>query len=186
MAARSGEPRQVFLEFFLTAGRLKGERRKGWVVKLGMREPESVADHSYRTALMAMLYSDLRGLDTSKVLKMALIHDLPEALVGDTIPGERTGRQKRALESAAMKKILAGLPPRIRNEYWRIWLEFSRGKTGEARLVRQIDKLEMAVQAFEYGKGLSSPRTDEFMDTARANIQDDDLRSLLRLVVRAQ
>jgi len=186
MAGRSGEPGRAFLEFFLTAGRLKGERRKGWVVKLGMKDPESVADHSYRTALMAMLYSDLRGLDTLKVLKMALIHDLPEALVGDTIPGERTRRRKQVLEPAAMKKILAGMPPEVRGEYWRIWLEFSQGKTSEAKLVRQVDKLEMAVQAFEYGRGRSAPGTEEFMETARANIRDDDLLALLGLVARAK
>jgi len=151
-----------------------------------MAEPESVADHSYRTALMAMVYSDIRGLDTPKVLKMALIHDLPEALVGDTIPGERTGRQKQALESAAMRKILAGMPSEIRSEYWRLWLEFTRGRTGEARLVRQIDKLEMAVQAFEYGRGRPSAGTEEFMETAMASIRDDDLRGLLELVARTE
>ena len=186
MPGRTRESRWPLLEFFMTAGRLKGERRKGWVVKLGMADPESVADHSYRTALMAMLYSDLRGLDTPKVLKMALMHDLPEALVGDTIPGERTRSQKHDLESAAMKKILAGVPTEVRGEYWRIWFEFSQGRTREAKLVRQVDKLEMAVQAFEYGKGRTPSGTDEFMETARANIRDDDLLDLLRLVTGAQ
>jgi putative hydrolase of HD superfamily len=117
---------------------------------------------------------------------MALIHDLPEALVGDTIPGERTRRRKQVLESAAMKKILAGMPPEVRGEYWRTWLEFIQGKTREAKLVRQVDKLEMAVQAFEYGRGRSAPGTEEFMETARVYIRDDDLLALLGLVDQAK
>ena len=173
-----------YLGFFTNAGRLKSELRRGWVLKLGMRSPESVADHTYRTALMAMVYSDLRGLDTRKVLKMALIHDLPEALTGDSIPGERTKRQKLALESGAMKKILGRLPPVQRKEYWAIWTEFSRGESEEARLVRQVDKLEMAVQASEYGGARARPRAEEFMETARASVKDEDLLELLDLVSR--
>ena len=82
-----------------------------------MRHPESVADHSYRTALMAMVFSDIRGLDTEKAVKMALLHDLPEALVGDSIPGERTPAEKKRMESAAMRTLLSDLPPRVAKEY---------------------------------------------------------------------
>ncbi len=181
MPGRAGTAKE-YLGFFKTAGRLKDEPRRGWILKLGVGNPESVADHTCRTALMAMVYSDLRGLDTERVLKMALIHDLPEALVGDSIPGERTRRQKLTLESAAMKKILVVLPPERRKEYWAIWLEFTHGESEEARLVRQVDKLEMAVQASEYSPSRADPTTEEFMKTARASLTDDDLLELLDLV----
>ncbi len=184
MSRRPKDDAAVFVELFNTAGRLKRERRKGWVRKLGMRHPESVADHSYRTAIMAMVYSDLHGLDTAKVLRMALIHDLPEAIVGDSIPEERTKRQKSMLESAAMNKILGGMPAGLRVEYWAIWLEFNRGRSEEARLVRQVDKLEMALQAAEYGRAHKRPRTEEFIESARAVIEDKDLVALLGLVSR--
>jgi putative hydrolase of HD superfamily len=184
MSRRPGDEAAAFLELFNAAGRLKNERRKGWVRKLGMEHPESVADHSYRTALVAMVYSDLHGLDTAKVLKMAVIHDLPEAIVGDSIPGERTKRQKSMLESAAMKKILGGMPARQRIEYWGIWLEFNIGRSEEARLVRQVDKLEMAMQAAEYGRAHKGLGTEEFIESARAAIEDEDLVALLGLVSR--
>ncbi len=161
------------------AGRLKRVPRKGWIRKLGIERPESVADHSYRTALMAMLYSDQRGLDTARVLKMALLHDLPEAIVGDSIPGERTRSQKLRLESVAMKRILATLPQEQRREYQRIWSEFNRGLTGEARLVRQVDKLEMAIQAHEYGRGRHLGGTAEFIQSARETVSDLDLLAML-------
>src|SRR5580692_9860271 len=117
MVRRSGSEPESVLGFFSAAGRLKSEPRKGWVIKLGIKDPESVADHSYRTALMAMVYSDAHGLDTARVLKMALIHDLPEALVGDSIPGERTKKRKLKLESTAMKEILEEMPTAQRREY---------------------------------------------------------------------
>ena len=182
MVRRPGDGPRSALGFFGMAGRLKREPRKGWVSKLGMKDPESVADHSYRTAVMAMVYSDARGLDTARVLKMALIHDLPEAIVGDSIPGERTKRQKRTLESAAMNKILEGVPPAQRREYGGIWREFNRGESEEALLVRQVDKLEMAVQASEYRSASAGPGTEEFIESARAEIRDPGLLALLRLI----
>jgi HD superfamily phosphodiesterase len=59
-----------------TAGRLKKEMRRGWVVKAGIPNPESVADHTFRTVLLAMLLGDSRHFDTEKMMRMALIHDL--------------------------------------------------------------------------------------------------------------
>jgi putative hydrolase of HD superfamily len=173
------------LELFTVAGRLKSELRRGWVRKLGMERPESVADHSYRTALIAMVYSDLRGLDTVKVLRMALLHDLAEAIVGDSMPGERARTEKLRMESAAMRRTLAGLPRATRACYWNAWREFNHGTTPEARLVRQVDKLEMALQAGEYGKGRLRDRTREFFDSARAQVSDEDLLGVLRLVAPA-
>jgi putative hydrolase of HD superfamily len=175
----AGRPRDL-LEFFAVAGRLKSQPRRGWVLKLGTKDPESVADHSYRTALMAMVYSDARGLDTARVLKMALIHDLAEARVGDITPGEIPQREKIKREAAAIQGILDGLPEASRSDYLEIWRDFNRGQTPEARLVRQIDKLEMAVQASEYEE--AGPRTRAFFRTARAALEDGDLLDLFGLL----
>jgi len=169
-----------FLDIVSAAGRLKNESRRGWVRKLGLNDPESVADHSYRTALIAMVYSDQRKLDTSRVVKMAILHDLPEAIVGDTMPGERSMSQKLRLEAGAMKEILKSLPAKQRGEYWDIWNEYNRGNSSEARLVRQVDKLEMAVQAVEYRKTGAGGETDEFIESALKVVEDEDMLDLLR------
>ena len=71
--------------FALAAARLKGVRRAGWVEKLGMESPESVADHSYATAMLVMARSDEEGLDTALALRMALLHDLAESETGDRV-----------------------------------------------------------------------------------------------------
>jgi putative hydrolase of HD superfamily len=161
--------------FFERAGRLKSEPRRGWVLKLGMENPESVADHSYRVALMAMVYCDARGLDAEKAMKMALLHDLPEALVGDSIPGERAPREKRAMESAAMRRLLKDLPQDVAKEYRAVWREFEERASPEAELVKQLDRLESAIQAYEYKRDDPAKNVEEFFRRARKGVFDPEL-----------
>jgi 5'-deoxynucleotidase len=175
--------KRSLMQFFLLSGRLKAERRRGWVKKLGMEHPESVADHSYRTAVMTMFFSDSRGLDTGKALRLALIHDLPEALVGDAMPEERSGKRKTHAETKAMDEILSELPKEARALYRDAWRDFLEGRSQESRLVRQIDKLEMAVQAWEYANESGNPsRAKEFWASAREQVKDRVLLELLSQV----
>jgi putative hydrolase of HD superfamily len=183
MARRKQAGVSPLLKFFVLSGRLKSEPRRGWVKKLGLGDAESVADHSYRTALMTMVFSDSRKLDTERALRLALLHDLPEALAGDAMPEERSGSSKVALETRAMKELLNDLPRPIRSLYQEAWEEFIEGKTEEAKLVRQLDKLEMAIQAWEYSKRLDDPASiGEFFATAYGQVSDVELRDLLRQV----
>jgi putative hydrolases of HD superfamily len=71
---------------FNLAGRLKQLKRQGWVDR-GVEQPESVADHSYRLALMTMVIASRDPeIDASRAVRLALVHDLPEALAGDITP----------------------------------------------------------------------------------------------------
>jgi putative hydrolases of HD superfamily len=168
------------LQFFMMSGRLKAEMRRGWVKKLGMARPESVADHSYRTALITLVLSDSLGLDTGKALRLALLHDLPEAIVGDAMPEERSGKRKTEMETKAMEELLSGLSEEQRALYLEAWQEFIDGKTREARLVRQADKLEMAIQAWEYANERGDPSlAKEFWASARGQIEDAALLEIL-------
>src|SRR5687767_7316770 len=71
--------------FIRGAGRLKGIRRQGWVDR-EVADPESVADHSFRLVVLAWLVADRLGLDSNRAIRLALIHDLPEAFAGDQTP----------------------------------------------------------------------------------------------------
>ena len=64
--------------FLRAVGRLKGLPRTGWL-EAGVKRPESVAEHSYKTAVFAMVLADLQGLDAERAMRMALIYDLAEA-----------------------------------------------------------------------------------------------------------
>jgi putative hydrolases of HD superfamily len=171
------------LQFFIMSGRLKAELRRGWVTKLGMDRPESVADHSYRTALITLFFSDSLGLDTGRALRLALLHDLPEAIVGDATPEERSGKGKTDMETQAMDELLSELSEEQRALYRESWQEFIDGKTPEARLVHQVDKLEMAIQAWEYANEMGDPAlAKEFWTSARGQVQDAGLLEILSQV----
>lgn len=139
------------LKFLEEVGKLKAIAREGWKVR-GIKDCESVAEHTFRAALLAMLLSDLEKCNTKKVLKMSLLHDLPESQVGDITRRSSNYRQKREIEKKAMSKILKNLPGKLRKEYMQLWEEYRKGRTREAKLVKYADKLEMLLQAREYAK----------------------------------
>lgn len=167
-------------DFLKTAAELKTVPRQGWINKLGLKDPESVADHCYSMAVMAMVFSDLKKLDTEKMIKMTLLHDLAEAITGDLTPDDASKSKKETLENAAMKKILANLPKSLRIHYEKIWLEYQKNSTKEARLLHQIDKLEMALQADSYKKRFTKKQMAPFFESAKKGITDHDLKKTFK------
>lgn len=149
------------LEFLRNAGDLKMIPRTGWV-QAGIKEPESVADHSFRMTLLAMVLSDQMGLDTEKVVRMALIHDLAESRTGDLTPSQKPNDHSEN-ESNAMEEILSLLPRGLGDRYMGLWEEYEMKETPEARLVHNADRIEMLVQAHEYEDG--SVNLDQFWGT---------------------
>jgi putative hydrolase of HD superfamily len=95
--------------------------------------------------------------------------------VGDSVPGERTRAEKRRAESGAMKELLADLPKSLAKEYWSVWEEYERGTSGEARLVKQLDKLELALQADEYKRADAANDVTEFFASAKKGLDDADI-----------
>ena len=76
----------MLINFFQKVLDLKNIPRQGWKDKLQIDNVESVAEHTYSTAIMSMIYSDLHEFDTEKIIKMALLHDLSESITGDLTP----------------------------------------------------------------------------------------------------
>lgn len=136
--------------FFQSALKLKSVKRAGWVSKAKVRPAESVADHTFAMCAVSMLFADMLGLDTGRVMKMVILHDLAESIVGDYMPGDISVAQKIRQEKKAMNGILKGLPPAVRSDYASIWTEYLKNKTELSRFVHRIDKLEMAMQASQY------------------------------------
>jgi len=160
--------------FFNSVLQLKSVRRAGWVSKVKVEDAESVADHTFSTCAIAMLLSDMLGLDTQKAMKMAILHDLAESTVGDYMPGDVVAGQKLAQEKKAMESILSGLPTKTRAEYEKIWLEFLQNKTVVAKFVHRVDKLEMALQASQYARrGYSARLLAPFFESAKTAVGDE-------------
>lgn len=171
----------MLFDFFYIASELKKVPRKGWKEKVGIQNPESVADHSYGTAIMAMIFSDNAGdLDTEKMIKMALLHDLAESITGDFIPGEIQKENKKNVENQAMEEILSKLPPTLLDKYHSLWNEYVNCTSKESVLLHEIDRLEMAIQAAKYsGEGFSKENLREFVESARREIKSKMLIEIL-------
>lgn len=135
---------------------LKNLPRAGWRLR-GIRDGESVADHAFRTAFAAMLLADAlneRGyaLDTERVVRLALLHELAETCIGD-IPypalKHLPENAKTRAESDATVFLLSPLNA-VGERYIALWREFESRESPESRVVRIADKLEMLLQAWEY------------------------------------
>lgn len=167
-------------DFFKEVLDLKNVQRKGWIKKLDIKNPESVADHSYSLTLMSMIISELQELNTSKIVKMALLHDLAESHIGDFTPEEISKDEKLKLENDAMKKILGKLPNNLLDDYNYIWDEFLTCKTKESVFVHEMDKFEMAFQAIYYlNKGFSKEKIQPFVESAKNEIENKDLKEII-------
>jgi 5'-deoxynucleotidase len=170
----------MLFDFFYIVSELKKTPRKGWKEKVGISHPESVADHSFNAAIMAMVFSDLKKLDTQKMLKMALLHDLSESITGDFTPEEISKNYKKEIENQTMSDILSKLPPEISNEYAKIWNEFQDRNTKESVLMHEIDRLEMAMQALKYNaEGFAKDKLVLFFESARKDIKSKEILELL-------
>ena len=152
------------LQLLLNAHRLKRLPRTGWVMR-GVPGAESIADHSYGVAFISLLLAQMvdQQVDQAKLLTIALIHDLPESVIGD-LPTPAAVHfppgAKRAAETGALDALLGNLPCAAQWRSW--WQEFEEGTSIEGRLVRDADRLDMLVQAHVYEQTTGNRGLDEF------------------------
>ena len=141
---------QKELDFLCLAEKLKLEMRHSWLSD-GKRQ-ESVAEHSWRLALMALRYASQldQQVNVEKCLKLALIHDLAEAITGD-IPvfqhqTNLAQQNKFENEYSAMKQIQTMLNDQNGDELLDLWLEFENQTSYESKFIKALDKLEVFIQ----------------------------------------
>ena len=174
----------MILDFFKTAVNLKNISRQGWINKLSLKHPESVSDHSYSMAIMGMVISDLENYNSEKILKMILLHDLAESKIGDYTPNQISKENKIKIENNAYDEIINTLPDAIKLQYAQIWEEYQKQESPESKIVHQIDKLEMALQAKMYQKeGASKEAIESFFKSAENEITHPKLKEILNQIL---
>ena len=174
----------MILDFFKIAANLKNIQRQGWIDKLSLDTPESVADHSYSMAIMGMVISDLENYNSEKILKMVLLHDLAESKIGDYTPDQISKEQKKELENKAFFEIVGILPRTVRAQYLKIWEEYQEHVSDESKMVHQIDRLEMVLQAKLYEKqGYPKEKLYSFFESAEIDIVHPKLKELFRKIL---
>ncbi|MFW5694243.1 MAG: HD domain-containing protein [Alkalispirochaeta sp.] len=197
---------------------LKEVERTGWVLR-GVEDPESVADHSWGTAQLCLLFAsyatidpDLSEIDPHRAVSMALVHDLAEVHVGD-IPRRMdvappdakpdATREKSRLESAAIMRLTAtdgvaddSAASVSLHMVHDLWQEYESATSASARFVRDMNLIDMTLQAFLYERdnryeetdGVEAfpdyPRMDEFFETSRSRFTTRLGRHLHSMVER--
>lgn len=167
------------LNFFNEIGRLKKMPRRGWVIR-DIKNPESIAEHTFRVAIMAWILGDKKkkNFNMEKLIKMALMHDLCEVYAGDITPYDsilpkskkerqkllktwprfsaeektRLADEKYKKEKEGLDMLLKDLSPHLRHEMKVLWIDYEKGLSAEGRFFKQTDRLESFLQAVEYWK----------------------------------
>lgn len=133
------------LTFLRSAERLKDTIRSSHT---SSGRPESVAEHTWRLCLMAVLLrNEFPKVDFGRLIRICVIHDLGEAIGGD-IPAvnQVAGAPKSGQERRDLLTLLGPLPERLRAELAELWDEYEAAATDEARLAKALDKLETILQ----------------------------------------
>jgi putative hydrolase of HD superfamily len=143
--------------------RLKDILRQGWV-NAGVPSPESVAAHSWGMAVLALKLCP-EDLDLVQVLKLCLVHDVPEIIVGDLTPEDDVST-KSTDERAAMEVLAPDWVP--------LFEEYENQTSPEAVFVKSLDKLDMALQAQAYMRQ-NDLDLNQFLDSARKTLGDHEL-----------
>jgi len=138
-----------FSNFFLEIGLLKRVKRSGWWVA-GIENPESVADHSFRTAVIGFVLAKKEKVNVEKVLLMCLFQDVPEARILDLHKVAHRYFDVRAGEISALKEQLELLPKEFQKELLQLFDEYQNDLSKEGIVARDADLLECAIQAKEY------------------------------------
>jgi len=162
----------------LLAYSLKDLPRAGWV-RRGVEAPESVAAHSWGLSFL-VLNTLPKELNLERALQYAVLHDLGESIVGDFTPADQiSSSEKRALETDAMKQICQGLARG--DALLSMWEDYEDQIDPEARFVRELDRLDMAIQAAWYAK-TTALSFQEFLLSAQVAITHPVLVPLMAAV----
>jgi len=144
------------LNFLIEVGKLKGKERRGWIVHQ-IKKPETTAEHIFHLAILAWVLGKSKKLNSERVIKIALIHDLCEVYAPDLTPYDpllpkdkkkirevlekwprftlalkiKKEKEKHKMETAALNKLTGKLPQNLKMEMRSLWREFEEGLTKE-------------------------------------------------------
>jgi len=165
------------LHLAFQVGISKKLKRTGWV-KRKVKNPESVAEHTFRVIVLCMALAPSLKVDQQKLVKMAIIHDLGETSTGDIVVESwkkiflDKRKKKEKIEKEAIRNILYGYG----EDYSNLFQEMIQRKTEEAKTFWDIDLLERTIQAYEYEKEQGIDMT-EFFASAEFFITNPLLKS---------
>ena len=169
------EPKDLVsaLDFFAEAGLLKRVKRSGWWVA-GIKNPESVAEHSFRTAVIGFYLAYLEAADPFKVVSMSLFNDIHEARINDLHKMGHSYIDFKDAEKRVFHDQVQNLDKKVKTKLQELRHDYDRQCTKESIIARDADILECLLQAKEYsddgysGAKLFFVKAPKFLKTKNA------------------
>jgi putative hydrolases of HD superfamily len=172
----AGAADKKILDLFAEAGTLKRVKRSGWWMT-GAPGEESVADHSFRCAVIGYVLAKMEKADPYKVILMALFNDIHESRIGDSHKVAHRYLNVRPAEKKAFREQMKGLPGFLEKELSGMRDEYDSQKTLESRISRDADILECLIQAKEF-LDMGFRKAEKFFKEGPKHLETKSAKSL--------
>lgn len=174
---------RAIAKFLDELGQLKRVQRSGWWLA-GLKQAESVAEHSFRTAAIAYVLAELEGANADRAAALAVFHDAAETRVNDAHRLLRDYAEWDGVEEKVTKDQLRALPKRLAARLDRLTGEARGRETLESRVAKDADRLECLLQAREYGE--RGYAVEPFVRTSVAELTTRSGRRLARAILQTR
>jgi len=167
--------------FAFEMGHLKQLPRSGWLL-LGIPQPETVAEHSFRVGVIGVMLAALEGADVGRVAALCLLHDAHETRIGD-VPSVGRAYITTAVPEAVSAHQTSGMPDEVAKVVQDLVAEYEATETTESRVAHDADKIETLTQAIEYqAQGHDAAA---WRETSIAALRTDSGRQLAQAIAAA-
>jgi 5'-deoxynucleotidase YfbR-like HD superfamily hydrolase len=145
---QNDEPLAGVAAYLFEMGHLKRTTRAGWLL-LGIPQPETVAEHSFRVGAVGIALAALEGADVGRTAALCLLHDSHETRIGD-VPSVGRAYVTTAIPEAVSAHQTSAMPDTVAKIVQDLTAEYEAGQTTEAQVAHDADKIETLLQAAEY------------------------------------
>jgi 5'-deoxynucleotidase YfbR-like HD superfamily hydrolase len=159
-------------------GHLKHLTRAGWLL-LGIPQPESVAEHTFRVGIVGIALAAQEGADIGRTAALCLLHDSPESRIGD-VPSVGRAYVSTASPEAVAAHQTSGMPPALAEVFQGLVAEYEAAETIESQVAHDADKLETLLQAVEYQA--QGHDTAGWRDSSTAALRTSSAKELARAI----
>lgn len=178
MADGESHPLAGIASFLFEAGHLKNLPRSGWLL-LGISQPETVAEHSFRVGLVGIALAALEGADPGRTAALCLMHDVHESRIGD-VPSVGRAYVTTAVPEAVTAHQTSGMPDEVAKMFQELTAEYEATETLESKVAHDADKVETLLQASEYRtQGYSA---EPWQDTSIQALRTESAKQLAQAI----
>ncbi|HZU01319.1 MAG TPA: HD domain-containing protein [Ktedonobacteraceae bacterium] len=171
-------------KYLYEMGYLKELKRAGWGM-IGIPDPESVAEHSFRTAVLGYILASMEGVDPLKTAAICLFHDSAETRIGDLHRVAKRYINVKQGEETALSEQVQRLPAAMGEAIRAMIEEYEERSTLEGRIAHDADSLECLIQAREYqSRGYAD--ADDWVNGCYSSLQTETAKQLADTLLQTE